>query len=897
MYYVTCDGFPLLDCHNNNLILVNPKVKLEVNTVGECSFAIYNNHPNYDKIKKLKSVIEVSDETSVIFRGRATGDSIDIDNGMSVDVEGVMAYFNDSIVRPFSFPSEFTEKEDYIAASESGNVIQFFLSWLIDNHNSQVQDFQKLKLGNVTVTDPNNYITRSNSSYASTWDTLKSKLFDSSLGGYLCIRYEPDGNYIDYLSEFTDVNTQTITFGKNILDLIRETELSSLYSACIPLGAADITIEGHPDKDLTDDIVKKGDTIYSKKAVEEYGWIYAPTSETTWDDVTDDANLVKKAGERLANGGIVPTKGIEVTALDLHFTDEQIESFRIYKNVNVYSKTHGLTEQFQLSKLEIELLSPQNTRITVGKTFETLTDKTSIIDDEMIDKWSKISKTADEIKLEVVDKVNNLESELTQTTHEINLSVQNLKTEIGHTVRIAEDGVTITNASGDTLTIDGGQIDASKIKAEELDASKINAGDLNMTGTLSWSDFSDSEAETALKLDANGLVCTGSGGSVTISGSQIDASGINAEQIDARKIHAENLDASKINASDLQLTGVITWGDLSATAKNEIDSTAETKATSAAESAVSSVSAKATAAQERADSAYDLAGTANTTANSAKTTANSASSNASSALSKANSAYSIANSAYDKADANADTLASFIKTGTTYIDGSKIYSDSLYASSIHLGGDLTVYTTEKGTTAAGKLGYTSSANDGSAGMHMQKGSGEVVVTANGAKLVYGSTSNQVYISNGNGGIFASGTHYMFQQGVFRSSNKSTLGSGSALWGQIYSTNSAISTSDANMKNSIEDLPDKYLDLFDGLVPKRYKLNDGTSDRYHVGFISQEVESAMEPAGVDSKEFGGFVKDVDSETGEDIYFLRYEEFIGILVAKIKQLEGRINDLMN
>lgn len=892
MYYVSCDGFPLLDCNNNNLILVNPKVKLEVNTVGEGYFTIYNNHQNYDKIKKLKSVIEVSDETSVIFRGRVTGDSIDIDNGMSVDVEGVMAYFNDSVVRPFSFPGDFTANEDYISASESGNVIEFFLSWLIDNHNSQVQDFQKLKLGNVTVTDPNNYITRSNSNYASTWETLKAKLFDSSLGGYLCIRYESDGNYIDYLSEFTDVNEQTITFGKNILDLVRETEMSSLYSACIPLGTADITIEGQPDKDLTDDLVKKGDTIYSKKAVEEYGWIYAPTSETTWEDVTDDANLVKKAGERLANGGIIPSKGIEVTAVDLHFTDEQIESFHIYKNVNVYSEPHGLTEQFQLSKLEIELLSPQNTKITVGKTFETLTDKTSIIDDDMIDKWSKISKTADEIKLEVVDKVNNLESELTQTSQEINLSVQNLETQIGQTVRIAEDGVTITNASGDALTIDGGQIDASKIKTEELDATKINAGDLNMTGTLSWSDFEDSEAEAALKLDASGLVCTGSGGSVTISGSQIDASQINAEEIDASKIHAENLDASKINASDLQLTGVITWGDLSTAAKSEIDSTAETKATSAAKTAVSSVSDKVTAAQERADSAYDLAGTANTNANSAKSTANSASSTASSALTKANSAYSIA-------DENADTLASLMKSGTTYIDGSKIYSNSIYASSIHLGGDLTVYETEKSTTSAGKLGYTSSANDGSAGIHMQKGNGEVVATASGAKLTYSGTTNQVYVSNGNVGLVASGKYYYFGSSSVRpgSGFNPQMGTSSNLFGQIYSTNSAISTSDENMKNSIEDLPEKYLDMFDSLKPRRYKLNDGTSGRYHTGFIAQEVEEAMQISGVDSQEFGGFIKDIHEETGNDIYFLRYEEFIGILVAKIKQLEGRINDLMN
>ena len=56
MYKLTCDGYPLLDWRDNNLILVNPKVKLEVNTVGEGSFTIHKEHPYYDKLKKLTTL-------------------------------------------------------------------------------------------------------------------------------------------------------------------------------------------------------------------------------------------------------------------------------------------------------------------------------------------------------------------------------------------------------------------------------------------------------------------------------------------------------------------------------------------------------------------------------------------------------------------------------------------------------------------------------------------------------------------------------------------------------------------------------------------------------------------------------------------------------------------------
>lgn len=410
MYTLSCDGFPLLDLRANDLVLVNPKVKLEVNTVGEGSFTIYKSHPYYDKLKKMKSVFEVKDDDDVIFRGRATGDTIDFDLGKAVDLEGSMAYFNDSIVRPFDFPADYERESDYISASYSGNVVKYFLQVLIENHNSQVQEFQRFKLGEVTVSDPNNYITRSNSDYASTWETLKSKLFGSSLGGYLCIRYEEDGNYIDYLSEFTEKNSQRILFGENLLNLVNKTEAVGTYSAMIPVGADGLTIASLPDGDITDDIVKSGDTIYSKKAVDEYGWIYAPPSESKWDDVTLADNLLSRSVDQLAGKGIFLANTLEATAVDLHFTDKQIMSLRIYKNVDVFSEPHEIEETVPLAKLELDLLNPQNTKIAVGETAMTLTDKTAVDLDNVV---QEVNQTANNyfnsLQVKVVESV---ESEL-----------------------------------------------------------------------------------------------------------------------------------------------------------------------------------------------------------------------------------------------------------------------------------------------------------------------------------------------------------------------------------------------------------------------------------------------------------------------------------------------------
>ena len=405
MYIMTCDGYPLLDTHNDDYILGSPRVKNEVNTVGEGSFKIYSNHPNIDKLTSLKSIFEVKDEYGVIFRGRMTENTKDINNGKDVDLEGVMAFFNDSVVRPYVFPDDFEDDAEYqAAASESaeqaaldGGVVRFYLKWLIERHNEQVESFQRFKLGNVTVYDKNNHIERDSSIYPSTWKELSDKTFNSSLGGYLCIRYESDGNYIDYLREFTGVNEQGITYGENMLDISQNTNASGTYSAIIPFGAETsqsngdvyegmygdivggatkpLTIESLPDGNITDDIVKEGDMLYSIKARAAYGLRIAPREETTWEDVEVAENLQTKGVEFLEGNSTKIPNTIKVTAVDLNCTDSQIRSFRIYKKIPVHTTAHGISENFDLTALDIDLLNPQNTKITVGKTVFTFTEQ------------------------------------------------------------------------------------------------------------------------------------------------------------------------------------------------------------------------------------------------------------------------------------------------------------------------------------------------------------------------------------------------------------------------------------------------------------------------------------------------------------------------------------------
>lgn len=131
------------------------------------------------------------------------------------------------------------------------------------------------------------------------------------------------------------------------------------------------------------------------------------------------------------------------------------------------------------------------------------------------------------------------------------------------------------------------------------------------------------------------------------------------------------------------------------------------------------------------------------------------------------------------------------------------------------------------------------------------------------------------------------------------------------WETVYAKNALNTSSDLNQKREINLISDddRYVRLFDLIEPYSYKFKNG--DRVHTGFISQYVESAMEQVGLTAEELGFFCKDIktrfDEELQEDVpifdekgnqvyvYSLRYEEYISILTAKIKQQENKINKL--
>lgn len=106
---------------------------------------------------------------------------------------------------------------------------------------------------------------------------------------------------------------------------------------------------------------------------------------------------------------------------------------------------------------------------------------------------------------------------------------------------------------------------------------------------------------------------------------------------------------------------------------------------------------------------------------------------------------------------------------------------------------------------------------------------------------------------------------------------------------LYANGSAV-TSDRRMKKDIEEMDERYEELFNLLKPVRFKYKENNSDRYHTGFIAQEIEEAADEAGLGGKGVAIVVRDE-----QDDYYVRYTEIIAIQTKVIQKLQGKVESL--
>lgn len=334
----------------DSMKVINPKLTLEDNGAGSLAVTLPPHNAGYASIVRMVTDISVQKDGEEIWAGRVLSESEDFYRNRILYCEGELAYFNDSTQPP---------------AEYSGMSVRGYLERLIAVHNSKVAANRRFTLGAVTVVDKNfpTYYTNHDKTMA-VFNALVEQY-----GGHLRVRKVNGVRYLDYLAEYPDTCSQVIQFGSNIIDFTKQWDSTEFATVIVPLGnrLEDSPIEAL-DAYLTVESVNHGSMyVQSNEAVAVYGWI---EKAVTWDDVSDPAVLLEKAKAYLSDIQF-DNMELELSALDLHYLDVDVEAVKLLDEIRVISRPHGLDRMFPVTKLEIPLDSPEQTQFKLGTTVKT----------------------------------------------------------------------------------------------------------------------------------------------------------------------------------------------------------------------------------------------------------------------------------------------------------------------------------------------------------------------------------------------------------------------------------------------------------------------------------------------------------------------------------------------
>ncbi len=107
-------------------------------------------------------------------------------------------------------------------------------------------------------------------------------------------------------------------------------------------------------------------------------------------------------------------------------------------------------------------------------------------------------------------------------------------------------------------------------------------------------------------------------------------------------------------------------------------------------------------------------------------------------------------------------------------------------------------------------------------------------------------------------------------------------------------------SDERIKNSISyDVAGRYGAFYRALKPARYRMNSSRSERFHTGFIAQQLRDALIGSGLASQDLAALVQqDYDpaaEDGGSGQYSIRYGELVALNTAMVQQLLARVDAL--
>lgn len=340
-------------------------IKQIVNGINECRLVIGLNHNLYKKIKPIKGIVKVVNlfDGEIEFYGRVLSISMTMtSDGFAQEIicEDMLAYLHDSC-------------QDFEKVPNKG--LEDYLTRIINRHNGQVEAHKRFKVGVVDVPAPSDTPFRY-TGYDTSWNTIKEKLIDKT-NGYLVLRHEEDGMYIDYLKEVGEkINDSPIMLGANVKTATRDLSFDGLLTRIVPVGA-DLD-NGASSETSSADIIREQVTIKSvnggrnwlenAELIEQFGLI---TKSITWSEIYAP-DILKRRGQQYIDNLKSILASWKVDVVERCLIDDNYVKFKVGNTHQIVNAPMSGIEELQIVEKTIDITKPQSVSLTVGSSNQSL---------------------------------------------------------------------------------------------------------------------------------------------------------------------------------------------------------------------------------------------------------------------------------------------------------------------------------------------------------------------------------------------------------------------------------------------------------------------------------------------------------------------------------------------
>lgn len=341
------------------------RLEQSLSDIGTFEFELMYDHPLYNKIEPITGLVKIVNkyDKEVEFYGRVLKPDAGMDSeglfSKTFVCESVLGYLQDSTQTFQRVPN---------------NGVEDYFRRIIAVHNSQVEPHKRFKVGRVTVLNqsdtPYRYI-----GYDTTFDTIKTYLI-GRLGGYIQLRLEDDGMYLDYLKDVGQEMDSPIQLGTNIETARRELDLSNLITRLVPLGA-DLDKDNR-DEETGQYVVRERVTINSvnggksyiedAELVKQFGILQRPMD---WTEIKD-AGILLQRGQQYMQNQKIAISAWSVSVVELYLIDQSFEKFKVGNTHPIDNAPLSGIERLQIIKKVIDVTQPESVDLTVGADSMTL---------------------------------------------------------------------------------------------------------------------------------------------------------------------------------------------------------------------------------------------------------------------------------------------------------------------------------------------------------------------------------------------------------------------------------------------------------------------------------------------------------------------------------------------